>query len=195
MERLVQALQTLPSVGPKTATRLALHLVHRSPDGGQRVVVALTEALDKVKLCEKCRNLSDDDICALCTNTKRDNELLCVVESPSDVIAIEQTAGYDGLYFVLHGHLSPIDGIGPRELGLPMLHQHIVERSIREVIVATGTTVEGETTAHYISEMLSNVNTTVSRIAHGVPVGGELEYSDISTITHALRGRTPIETN
>lgn len=193
MERLVQALQTLPSVGPKTAARLALHLVHREPEGGRRVATALQDAIEVVRLCARCRNLSDDVICSLCHNSKRDDNLLCVVESPADVIAIEQTAGYDGRYFVLHGHLSPIDGIGPRELNLPDLRQRIVEKGVAEVIVATGTTVEGETTAHYISEMLADLNIEVSRIAHGVPVGGELEYSDVSTITHALRGRTRID--
>ena len=193
MARLVQALQTLPSVGPKTATRLALHLVHREPDGGRLVASALQDAIELVRLCQQCRNLSDDPVCSLCLNNKRDDKLLCVVEAPADVIAIEQTAGFDGRYFVLHGHLSPIDGIGPRELNLPDLRSRIVEQDVHEVIVATGTTVEGETTAHYISEMLNGLNIEVSRIAHGVPVGGELEYSDVSTITHALRGRTRID--
>ena len=194
MARLVRALQTLPGVGSKTASRIALHLVHKDRTGGQLLADALQEAVKNVMECKKCRNISDFDICSLCTNERRDGKLLCVVESPADVVAIEHSGGFSGKYFVLHGHLSPIDGVGPSELGMDVLAVRAETDNVTEVIVATSTTAEGEATAVYISDMFDGSDVVVSRIAHGIPVGGELEYVDMSTISHALRGRKPIET-
>ncbi len=192
MGRLITALQVLPGVGPKTATRIALHLVHKNRAEGRQLADALFDAVENVRSCQRCRNISDSQLCDLCANPRRDSTVLCVVESPTDAFAIEQSGSYSGRYFVLHGHLSPIDGVGPKELGMGELKQNVVEHQVEEVIVATGTTTEGEATAHYIASMLSAQPVTVSRIAHGVPVGGELSYSDVMTINHALRGRTTV---
>ena len=192
MARLVDSLRGLPGVGPKTAARLALHLVHKDRARGRSLVETLQCAVDNVIECKQCRNISDTQICALCTNERRDSTQLCVVESPADVLAIERSGGYSGKYFVLHGHLSPIDGIGPGELGLDKMIQLVGRQEISEVIVASSTTTEGEATAIHIADLLEGSGVVVSRIAHGVPVGGDLEYSDTSTISHALRGRQPI---
>lgn len=193
IERLVQALQVLPGVGPKTATRIALFLVHKDRSAGQELADALHDAVARIRECTYCRNVSEEQVCELCTNPKRDTTLICVVETPGDAYAIESSGSFSGRYFVLHGHLSPIDGIGPNDLGLATLHKRVLTESVNEVIVATGTTAEGEATAHYIANMFSNDNTRVTRIAHGVPAGGELSYTDMNTINHALRGRTPID--
>ena len=193
MAHLVNALQTLPGVGTKTATRMALYLVHKDRQSGQVLAAALQDAVMNVKSCNLCRNISDTDVCNLCTSSRFQSKQLCVVETPSDVVAIEHSGGFSGKYFVLHGHLSPIDGVGPSELGMDLLEARVIDESLEEVIVATSTTSEGEATAVYISDLFQKTNVVVSRIAHGIPVGGELEYVDMSTISHALRGRTPID--
>ena len=172
---------------------MAFHLLQRNREGAGTLAGAIVDAGRNVGQCRICRNLSETESCSICGNVKRDSAVLCVVESPADVVAIETAAGYDGKYFVLHGRLSPIDGVGPVELGLDRLREHVVQTEIREVILATNPTVEGEATAHYISEALSGTDVSVTRIAHGVPVGGELEYVDGGTITHALRGRTSVD--
>lgn len=191
--RLVQTLQILPGVGPKTATRIALHLVHKERAAGAELADALHDAVARVKECKHCRNLSDEEICDLCANLKRDTSLICVVETPGDAFAIESSGSFSGRYFVLHGHLSPIDGVGPSDLGLALLRERVQSESIVEVIVATGTSAEGEATAHYIANMFSKDAVQVTRIAHGVPAGGELSYTDMNTINHAFRGRTRID--
>lgn len=192
ISRLVRALQVLPGVGPKTATRIALYLVHKDRDAGKELAHALHDAVARIIECTYCRNVSEDPVCELCANPKRDTSVICVVETPGDAYAIESSGSFTGRYFVLHGHLSPIDGIGPSDLGLATLHKRVGAESVSEVIVATGTSAEGEATAHYIASMFSDDDLKVTRIAHGVPAGGELTYTDTNTINHALRGRTPI---
>jgi recombination protein RecR len=168
---------------------MAFHLLERDREGATRLAASLTEAAERVGHCQQCRTLSETDICPLCANANRDRSLLCVVESPADVRAIEQATHYQGRYFVLMGHLSPLDGIGPADLGLEQLDNRLNEGDIKEVILATNPTVEGEATAHYISEMVKEYDISSSRIAHGVPVGGELEYVDAGTLSHAFSGR------
>ena len=192
IERLVEAFQVLPGVGPKSAQRMVLYLLQRNRSGGAHLAEVLAEAVDKVGQCETCRNLSEQPQCPLCADPRRDDALLCVVESPADILAIEHAGGYRGRYFVLHGHLSPIDGIGPEELGLELLERRARALTPSEVILATNPTVEGEATAHYISELLDGIVDNVTRIAHGVPLGGELEYIDGGTLVHALQGRRSI---
>lgn len=189
IDRLVQALQTLPGVGPKWAMRMTLHLLQRNREGAAALARALQEATGGVRRCAQCRMLCETEVCAICANPKRDAKLLCVVESPVDVIAIEQAGSYAGRYFVLHGRLSPIDGIGPAQLGLDRVAELVRGRGVEEVILATNPTVEGEATAHYICEALGDLDARLTRIAHGVPLGGELEYVDGGTIAHALQGR------
>jgi recombination protein RecR len=192
IERLIEAFQVLPGVGPKGAQRMVLHLLQRNRPGGRHLAAVLAEAVERVGECEDCRNLSEEPRCALCADPRRDDGVLCVVESPADILAIEHAGGYRGRYFVLHGHLSPIDGIGPEELGLDRLEQRVRALSPSEVIVATNPTVEGEATAHYIGELLGALVPSITRIAHGVPLGGELEYIDGGTLVHALQGRRSI---
>lgn len=192
IDRLVEALQTLPGVGPKWATRMALSVLQHNREGGRALAAALADAVARVARCAECRMLCEADVCAICANPKRDERLLCIVESPVDVIAIEQAGGYNGRYFVLHGRLSPIDGIGPAQLGLDDITRLARERRVEEVILATNPTVEGEATAHYISEALTDAPAHLTRIAHGVPLGGELEYIDGGTIVHALEGRRSV---
>lgn len=187
--QLMTALQCLPGVGAKSAQRMAFYLLERDRDGGRRLAQVLAEALDQIGQCRRCRTLSDQEVCSLCANPKRDVTLLCVVENPAEVTAIEHCAGFSGRYFVLGGHLSPLDGIGPRELGLDALEQRLAEGEIKELILATNPTVEGEATAHYISEIAKRRGVRATRIAHGVPLGGELEYVDGGTLAHALAGR------
>jgi recombination protein RecR len=189
INRLIEDLRCLPGVGPKSAQRMAFHLLERDREGAKRLAASLTEAAERVGHCQQCRTLSETDICPLCANANRDRSLLCVVESPADVRAIEQATHYQGRYFVLMGHLSPLDGIGPADLGLEELDNRLNEGDIKEVILATNPTVEGEATAHYISEMVKTYDITSTRIAHGVPVGGELEYVDAGTLSHAFSGR------
>ena len=193
LENLVEALRCLPGVGPKSAQRMTLHLLERDRDGARALAAALMEAAENVDHCSRCRNFTELDVCEICSDPRRERSTICVVESPADVLALEQSASYRGLYFVLMGHLSPIDGIGPEEIGLDLFHQRVAEESITEVILATNPTVEGEATAYFLSEMLAGMPARLSRIAHGVPLGGELEYVDGSTLAHALSGRVPVE--
>ena len=193
IDRLIESLQAQPGVGPKTATRTALHLLQHNRAGALALSTALAEAAEQVQRCRSCRTLTESELCTICANPKRDSGALCIVESPSDIVAIEQAGGFDGRYYVLHGRLSPIDGIGPEELGLDTLAEHIRANGTTEVILATNPTVEGEATAHYVKESLRGSTANVTRIAHGVPLGGELEYTDGGTIAHALQGRRSIE--
>lgn len=187
---LVEALRALPGVGPKSAQRMALHLLERNRDGGRKLSEVLARAMDQVRECRQCQTLSEAELCRICASASRDRGLLCVVENPVDQIAIESSGSFRGLYFVLKGHLSPLDGIGPRELGIPALLERVRGGEVRELILATNPTVEGEATAHYLREALRDrPELTVSRIAHGVPMGGELEFVDGNTLAHALAGR------
>jgi len=190
--RLIEALRCLPGVGPKSAQRMAYHLLERDREGALQLAGALMEAVEKVGHCTSCRTLSETSLCPICSNARRDASQLCVVESPSDVAAIEGSSVYQGKYFVLMGHLSPLDGIGPEDIGLDLLAKRLDSGEIAEVILATNPTVEGEATAHYISEMVHSRGIRVTRIAHGVPLGGELEYVDGGTLSHAFNGRREI---
>jgi recombination protein RecR len=192
IDDLISALQVLPGVGPKSAQRMALHLLQRNRQGGSHLGQILETAMDEVRQCSLCRNLTEGEICRLCSDERRDNAILCVVESPADVLAIEQAGGFRGYYFVLHGRLSPIDGLGPEQLGLQALQRRIAAIQPSEMILATNPTVEGEATANYISRLVADQVPNISRIAHGVPLGGEIEYTDGGTLTHALQGRRNI---
>lgn len=189
VERLIQALRCMPGVGPKSAQRIAFQLLERDRPGARELADALQDASDNVQHCERCRMLSDDELCGICASKSRDASIVCVVESPADVMAIEQYTGYRGYYFVLMGRLSPLDGIGPEELGIDRLEERFAGNEIKEVILATNPTVEGEATAHYIGELARERGLRVTRIAHGVPLGGELEYVDGGTLSHAFTGR------
>ncbi|WNO11669.1 recombination mediator RecR [Teredinibacter sp. KSP-S5-2] len=189
IDQLILSLKRLPGVGPKSAQRMALHLLERDRPGAEQLSKALAAAVESVTRCKKCRTLTEEEICGLCRNPKRDNGLLCVVETPADVLAIEQSATFSGQYFVLLGHLSPIDGIGPKDIGIDVLEARMDSEHIEEIIIATNPTVEGEATSHYISERAKTRNIKVTRIAHGVPVGGELEYIDGGTLAHAINSR------
>lgn len=191
IRQLIDALRILPGVGQKTAQRMALHLLERDRSGGLRLAQALSQAMEGVGYCRQCRTLSEEELCPQCADPRREDGLLCVVEGPLDVFAIEQT-GFRGRYFVLKGHLSPLDGLGPEAIGIPELLTRIELGAFEEVIIATNPTVEGEATAHYIAQILGPKCLTVTRIAHGVPLGGELELVDGGTLTHALAGRKPI---
>lgn len=193
LDALMESLRCLPGVGPKSAQRMALHLLERDRDGARALGRALELAADRVGNCERCRNLSEDPVCGICKDPKRDASLLCVVETPGDILAIEQAGGFRGRYFVLMGHLSPIDGIGPEDIGLDLLEKQAREGVLQEVILATNPTAEGEATAYYITRMLEPLVPRLSRIAHGVPLGGELEYVDGSTLAHAFSGRQPVQ--
>ncbi len=193
IQRLIDGLCCLPGVGPKTAQRMAFHLLERGRQNGLGLSKTLEEALTKVRHCHQCRTFSETELCGLCNNPKRDRALLCIVETPADVLAIEQTHSYHGLYFVLMGHLSPLDGIGPTDIGMPMLAKLLEqEESITEIILATNPTVEGEATAHYIANFIKKKNKRCTRIAHGVPMGGELEYLDGGTLVKALSSRVAV---
>ncbi len=192
LNRLMEALRCLPGVGPKSAQRMAFYLLERDREGGRNLSRVMAEAMDNIGNCSRCRTLSEQEMCSICANNNRDNALLCVVETPAELMVIEQAIDYRGRYFVLGGHLSPLDGIGPGELGLDQLEQRLSEGSVSELILATNTTVEGEATAHYISEMAHSRGVRTTRIAHGVPLGGELEYVDGGTISHAFAGRQEV---
>ncbi len=189
VNQLIEALRCLPSVGPKSAQRMAYYLLERDRSGASNLSAILEKAVKEVGHCEQCRSLSEQKICDICESSNRDRTLLCIVETPSDVQVIEHSTNYKGLFFVLMGHLSPLDGIGPEEIGLEILAKRLDQGEIKEVVLATNFTVEGEATAHYISEMVNARKITASRIAHGVPVGGELEYVNSSTLSHAFTGR------
>lgn len=186
IDELMASLRVLPGVGPKSAQRMALHLLERDRSGASRLAQSLQSAVEGVGRCQRCRTLTEQALCGLCVNTRRDDSLLCVVETPGDVLAIEQAGTYQGKYFVLMGHLSPIDGVGPDDIGVNDLLSLLREGTIKEVILATNPTVEGEATAYYISERAKPLNIVVSRIAHGVPLGGELEFIDGGTLAHAF---------
>ena len=192
IDDLIFALKRLPGVGPKSAQRMALHLLEHDRDGANKIANALNQAVEHVKRCSQCRNLTEQDVCSICSNARRDSSLLCVVENPGDVLALEQSATYSGKYFVLLGRLSPLDGIGPKEIGLDILEARFLDGSVSELIIATNPTVEGEATSHYISERAKAHGIKVSRIAHGVPIGGELEYIDGGTLAHAINSRREI---
>ena len=189
IDQLIEAFRCLPGVGPKSGQRMTLHLLERNRAGGKRLIEALTEALDAVGNCAQCRTLTEEEVCRICANPSRNRRLCCVVESHADIFAIEQSGTFRGVYFVLMGHLSPIDGIGPEQLGINQLLERIQAGDFEEVIIACNPTVEGDATAYYIAEQLKSINIVVSRIAHGVPVGGELEFVDSGTLTHAFMGR------
>jgi len=191
LDQLISALCCLPGIGRKSAQRISYHLLQRNRHGARDLASALQLAMDEIGHCNRCRNFTELELCEICSNNNRDKSLLCVVESPADVFAVEDTA-YRGVYFVLMGHLSPLDGVGPEDLGLEKFAAIIKEGEVKEVIMATNSTVEGEATAYFISEMVRKNKIKVSRIAHGVPVGGELEYIDSGTLSEALSGRREI---
>ncbi len=193
LDELIEALRVLPGVGARTAQRMAHHLLERNRDGGRRLAQRLTEAMDGIGNCRRCRNYSDTELCTLCANASRDESLLCVIEMPADQFAIEQATHYRGLYFVLLGRLSPLDGMGPRELGLELLDARLGEGRVQELIIATNPTVEGEATAHYLAQLARRHGVRPSRLAHGVPLGGELEYIDRGTLAHAFSARQNAE--
>lgn len=189
LSELIATLQFLPGIGPKSAQRIAFHLLEQQRDKARRLADVLRRAADLIGQCASCRTFCETDLCALCQSTQRDAATLCVVESPLDVAAIERAADFRGRYFVLRGRLSPIDGVTPETLGLPQLEQRLASGDIREMIVATGTTMEGEATAHYLRQLAERARVRATRIAYGVPVGGELEFVDASTLSHALASR------
>jgi len=192
LEDLIEALRCIPGVGPKSAQRTAYHLLQHDKAGAGKLAESLARALKSIRRCAKCNTFSEDELCALCASPKRDASQLCVVETPGDLLMMEQTLAYSGLYFVLMGRLSPIDGIGPKEIGLDVMQRRLAGGEVKEVIVATNFTNEGEATAHYIGEMLKGRALRVTRIARGVPVGGELEYVDTGTLAQAVVERRPV---
>ena len=192
LQALLAALRCLPGVGPKSAQRIAFHLLDKDRDGAAALVSALQEALDAIGSCERCRMFAEEPLCPMCVDAKRDPAVVCVVETPADVIAIEESGGYRGRYFVLMGRLSPLDGIGPDELGIDLLQKMLDEGSVTELILATSATVEGEATAAYLAGLAAQRAIAATRIAHGVPMGGELEYVDGSTLSLAISARTAV---
>ena len=191
--RLIDGLRCMPGVGQKSAQRIAFHLLERDRDGAVQLSAALAEAADGIGHCKRCRMFTEEEMCTICAAAGRDATQLCVVESPADVMALEDATGYRGLYFVLMGHLSPLDGIGPEELGLSQLDDWLAEGEVAELIIATNPTVEGDATAHYLAELAAQRGVKASRIAHGVPLGGELEYVDGGTLSHAFYGRRTVD--
>jgi recombination protein RecR len=191
LEELILSLRCLPGVGPKSAQRMAYHLLQRDQKGAERLAGALSEALGRIHHCARCNTFTEAQMCSVCSSLRRDGALLCVVESPGDLLMMEQTQSYAGLYFVLMGRLSPLDGIGPREIHLERLVRRAIDGVVKEVILATNFTVEGEATAHYISELLGGKGLIVTRIARGLPVGGELEHVDSGTLAQAILERRP----
>lgn len=189
IEELILALRCLPSVGPKSAQRMALNLLEHNQHNARILAENIHKALSVIKRCQRCRMLTENDQCNICLDPNRDDKMMCVIESPADVFAIEQTANYKGKYFILSGHLSPLDGIGPNDIGIPDLLKHCQEDTPEEIILATNPTVEGEATAQYIANLLKTSGITITRIAHGVPMGGELEYLDGNTLSQALNAR------
>jgi recombination protein RecR len=190
--RLIQHLRCLPGVGPKTAQRMAFHLLQKDREGARTLAETLLQAIDNIGQCSHCRTLTEQTLCDICADPSRDNSIVCIVENPSDVWIIEQATVFKGLYFVLHGRLSPLDGIGPGELGLDQLEQQLAAGQIQELVIATNSTVEGEATAFFIGELARKHHVQASRIAHGVPMGGELEFIDSGTLLHAFNGRRAI---
>jgi recombination protein RecR len=190
---LIEALRCLPGVGAKSAQRMAFHLLERDREGGVRLADVLQQAMQRIGHCKACRNFSESELCAICANASRDAALLCVVETPADLLAIEQATGYRGRYFVLMGRLSPLDGLGPSELGVDLLTRRLAEGEVRELVIATNPTVEGEATAHWLGQLARSAGVRATRLAHGVPLGGELEYVDRGTLAHAFGTRHSID--
>jgi recombination protein RecR len=193
LNELIEALRCLPGVGNKSAQRMAFHLLERERDRGLKLAKVLEQAMQKIGHCSRCRNFSETAVCAICASASRDRHALCVVESPTDLAAIEQATGYRGHYFVLMGRLSPLDGLGPEELGLGLLSERLAEGEVEELILATNPTVEGEATAHYLAQLARAAGIRPTRLAHGVPLGGELEYVDRGTLAHAFGSRQSVE--
>lgn len=189
LDALIEALRCLPGVGPRSAQRMAFHLLQRDPGGAAKLAHTLSHAVAVIRRCERCNSFTEQPVCELCASPRRDARQLCVVEMPADLLSMEQAHCFNGLYFVLMGRLSPLDGVGPKEIHLDQLLKRAGDGLVREVIIATNFTVEGEATAHYIGEMLKNRNIKVSRIARGLPVGGELEYADVGTLAQAMAER------
>lgn len=192
LKELIQGLCCLPGVGPKSAQRMAFHLLQRNRDGGAQLSRILARAVSEIGYCKECRTLTEAELCEICNNPSRDATSLCIVESPADAWVIDQATTFKGKYFVLHGRLSPLDGIGPDQLGFELLEQRMKAGQIKEIILATNSTVEGQATAHFIGEVAAKFNIQATRIAHGVPMGGELEFIDSSTLAHAFNGRRKI---
>ena len=191
--RMIDALRCMPGVGRKSAQRIAFHLLERDREGAAGLAAALEDAVKGIGHCSRCRMFTEHELCSICSASGRDDSQLCVVESPADVMAVEDATGYRGLYFVLMGHLSPLDGIGPEELGLGVLEKRLAEGAVKEMIIATNPTVEGDATAHYLADLAGRHAVQASRIAHGVPLGGELEYVDGGTLSHAFYGRRVVD--
>ncbi|WP_295407626.1 recombination mediator RecR [uncultured Thiocystis sp.] len=189
LNQLIDALRCLPGVGPKSAQRIAFHLLERDREGGARLARVMADAMARIQSCRRCRTLSEHELCGICANPKRDAGLLCVVEQPSEIVAIDQATDFRGLYFVLGGRLSPLDGIGPDELGLDLLETRMRDEPIGEVILAISPTVEGSATAQFIADFAARHGVKITRIAHGVPLGGELEHVDGGTLALAFAGR------
>lgn len=193
LNQLVDALRCLPGVGPKSAQRMAFYLLERDREGGRKLAQVLGVSMDRIQRCKRCRTLSERELCGLCSNPKRDSSQLCVIEQPSAIVAIEQATDFRGLYFVLGGKISPLDGIGPVELGLDVLDQRLKAEQVRELILAISPTVEGGATSHFIADIAKRNQVRATRIAQGVPLGGELEYVDGGTLAHAFAGRQGVE--
>lgn len=193
VQELIEALRCLPGVGRKSASRMAFHLLERGRHNGELLAATLSKAMKNVGHCSRCRTFTEESICQICSNPKRDQHTLCIVENPSDVSAIEQTSPYQGLYFVLMGHLSPIDGIGPQQIGLDRLKERLEKEDIKEIVLATNATVEGEATAHYTANIAKNAGIKTTRLAYGIPMGGELDLIDSHTLAHAFSARTVYE--
>ena len=191
--RLIDGLRCMPGVGQKSAQRIAFHLLERDRDGANNLSTALADAVSGIGHCSRCRMFTEHELCSICSASGRDASQLCVVESPADVMAIEDATGFRGHYFVLMGHLSPLDGIGPEELGLRLLEDWMAKGDVKELIIATNPTVEGDATSHYLAELADKQSVQASRIAHGVPLGGELEYVDGGTLSHAFFGRRAVD--
>lgn len=189
LDALIEAFQCLPGVGQKSAQRMALYLIERNQSGARKIVDSLAQALEIVSHCQRCRNFADSDLCRICADSKRDDSLLCIVETPADVLAIEGSGAYRGHYFVLLGRLSPLDGLGPQQLGIDELESRLSVGELNEVILATSATVEGDITAQFIADIAGRLNLETSRLARGIPLGGELEYVDSGTLSRALSGR------
>lgn len=192
LAQLIQAFKVLPGVGEKSAQRMSFHLLEKNKEGALNLSKLLSKAVENIRNCSQCRNLTEQDICEICLDEKRDNTVLCVVESPTDVLAIENSGSFKGKYFVLMGRLSPIDGITPQDLGIPKLIESVLNEDRKEVIIATSPTIEGDATSFYIKDQLNEKNILISRIAYGVPMGGELEYVDNTTLGRAIQGRREI---
>ncbi|NVJ50779.1 MAG: recombination protein RecR [Gammaproteobacteria bacterium] len=193
LEDLIESLRCLPGVGRKSAQRMAFQLLERNRSGGEKLARVLSDAMTQIGHCRQCKNFTEADLCDICANHKRDASIICVVESPVDVLAIENSGAYQGQYFVLMGQLSPLDGIGPAELGLDQLEQRLRQGQVVEVILATSSTLEGEATAHYIRELVEAFQVPVTRIAQGVPMGGELEYIDAGTLARSIQERRKVD--